>query len=226
MGGGGFSMEPGNPLLDDFVLSLTGKPRPKVCFVPTASGDADGYVVRFHNAFRPERAEATHLSLFQRDIADLRGFALGQDVLYVGGGATANMLAVWRVHGLDAILREAWEAGVVLCGVSAGMVCWFDSAVTDSFGPLAPMQDGLGLITGSACPHYDGEPARRPTYQRAIASGALAPGVAADDGAALHYAGDTLAEVVSSRPSARAYRVTASDETPIDARYLGGASER
>jgi peptidase E len=137
-------MESGNPLLDDYVLGLTRAERPRVCFLPTASGDADPYIVKFYNAFTGtafshRRAIPTHLSLFRRTVADLRSFLLSQDVLYVGGGNTANMLAAWRIHGLDSILREAWQAGIILCGPSAGAVCWFESGVTDSFGlPLQP----------------------------------------------------------------------------------------
>ncbi len=225
MGGGGFSMEPDNPLLDDFILSLTGKPKPKVCFVPTASGDSDVYTERFFEAFPAERAQSSHLSLFKRTIADLREFVRTQDVIYVGGGSTANLLAVWRAHGLDAILREAWEAGVVLCGVSAGALCWFESGSTDSFGSgLSPLQNCLGFLPGSFCPHYDGEALRRSTYQQFIAGG-LPGGYAADDSAALHFVGTELVEAVSSQPNARAYRVErpgdSVTETPLAARFLG-----
>ena len=207
LGGGGFSMEPDNPLLDDFILSLTGKDRPRVCFVPTAAGDADGYVQRFYDAFPAGRAEASHLALFKRTVRDLRAFALAQDVIYVGGGNTVNMLAVWRAHGLDAVLREAWEAGVVLCGVSAGALCWFEGGSTDSFGGgLSPLRDGLGLLPGSVCPHYDGEAERRPTYHDFILKG-LPGGNAADDGVGLHFVGTEFAEAISSQPDARAYRV-------------------
>ena len=187
MGGGGFSMEPENPLLDEFVLSLARAERPRVCFVPTASGDAESYVAGFYRAFSAFDCRPSDLQLFARKVADLRAFVLAQDVIYVGGGSTANLLAVWRVHGLDAILREAWEAGVVLCGISAGMNCWFEQSVTDSFGALAPLDDGLGLLAGSACPHYDGENERRPAYRRLIEAGELGGGVAADDGAALVF---------------------------------------
>lgn len=217
MGGGGFSMEPENPLLDDFVLGLTGKSRPRICFLPTASGDADGYITRFYEAFQSPRAEPSHLSLFDRDDRDLREFLLNQDVIYVGGGSVANLLAIWRLHGLDAILREAWEAGVVLAGVSAGMNCWFEACSTDSFGPLAPLRDGLGFLKGSVCPHYDGESDRRPSFLRFIAEGALPDGYAADDGAALHFVGMELAEVVSSRESARAFRVERDGERAVEA---------
>ena len=230
MGGGGFSMEPDNPLLDDYVLDLArvrwGRARPRVCFLATASGDADSYIANFHTAFAL-RAEASHLALFARTIDDLETFVLGQDVIYVGGGNTANMLAVWRVHGVDRILTRAWEAGVVLTGLSAGSICWFEGGTTDSFGALAALSGGLGLLPGSHSPHYDGEPERRPTYQRLIAEGALADGYAADDGAALVFRGTELADVVASRPAARAYRVTrrptgeSAIETELPTRYLG-----
>lgn len=229
MGGGGFSMEPDNPLLDDHVLALAreqrGRERPRVCFLPTASGDSEGYVANFYAAFA-RRSEATHLGLFDRKVGDVEAFLLDQDVVYVGGGNTANMLAIWRVHGVDRGLKRAWAAGVVLAGLSAGSNCWFEAATTDSFGPLAALKDGLGLLPGSHSPHYDGEPARRPTFHRLIGSGELPDGCAADDGAALVYHGTELAGVVASRPAARAYRVVrgpAGDviETELPTRYLG-----
>jgi peptidase E len=229
MGGGGFSMEPGNPLLDAFVVSLARRERPRVCFLGTASGDSEGYALSFHRAFAALDCRPADLPLFERTTSDLRGFVLAQDVVYVGGGSTANLLAVWRAHGLDAILAEAWEAGVVLCGISAGMNCWFEASVTDSFdvGALAPLHDGLGLVPGSACPHYDREEARRPAYRRLVAAGELPGGWAADDGAALVFAGTRLDEVVASRPEAAAYRVMrdgdgAVREGRVSARYLGG----
>ena len=206
MGGGGFSMEPRNPRLDRYVLSLTGKPRPRVCFIATASGDSPDYVVRFHQAFAKLPCRPSDLPLFRRDGRDLRKFLVDQDVIYVGGGNTANLLAVWRTHGIDKIIREVWRRGTVLCGVSAGMICWFECSVTDSFGPLRNLDDGLGFLPGSACPHYDGEAKRRPTYHGLIKSGFPA-GYAADDGAALHFIGRKLHRCVSSRPHAGAYRV-------------------
>lgn len=234
MGGGGFSMEPENPLLDDFVLSLAPRQPARVCFVPTASADSPAYLVRFYRAFSG-RALATDLTLFDPPAlprrparsSELPAFLAAQDVIYVGGGNTANLLGMWRAHGLDRLLREAWQRGTILCGVSAGMLCWFRGGVTDSFGGLGPIDDGLGLIDATACPHYDGEPERRPTYRRLIAEGRLGPqgGYAADDGAALHFVGEELREVVSSRPQARAYRVELVDgevrETPLPTRYLG-----
>jgi len=229
MGGGGFSMEPDNPLLDDHVLSLARSPHPRVCFVPTAGGDDAGYVAMFYRAFALRDCRPSDLQLFFRTTGDLEAFVLAQDVIYVGGGNTANMLAVWRVHGLDRILRRAWEEGVVLCGLSAGMNCWFESSVTDSFDlhELAPLHDGLGLLPGSACPHYDGEEQRRPVFTTLVAAGELAGGWGADDGAALVFRGTELDEVVASRPHASAVRVERTDGGGIDerrlqARYLGG----
>ena len=164
--------------------------------------------------------ELTEFSFYPWPPADLREQALAADAILVCGGNTANMLAVWRLHGFDRILREAWEAGVLLCGWSAGMICWFDAGVTDSFGPqLFGMADGLGFLPGSACPHYDGEERRRPVYTQLVADGFPA-GIAADDGVALRYDGAELAEVVTVRSEARAYRVEADGTTPLDARLL------
>jgi peptidase E len=227
MGGGGFSMEPENPLLDEFVLCIARAPRPRVCFLATASGDDESYVAGFYRAFSRLDCRPSDLPLFQRQVGDLERFVLEQDVIYVGGGSTANLLAVWRVHGLDRLLRRAWEEGVVLCGLSAGMNCWFQESVTDSFdlNQLGPLHDGLGLISGSACPHYDAEEQRRPVFRELVGSGQMGAGWAADDGAALVFQGQELREVVSSRPEARAYRVKRSEdgvtELPLAARYLG-----
>jgi dipeptidase E len=226
MGGGGFSMEPRNPVLDDFVLSLARRRRrPRVCFVGTASGDSDWYIRRFHEAFPPSRAAATHLTFFERTVRDLKSFVMEQDVIYVGGGSSANMLAVWRLHGLDKVLRAAWNAGVVMAGISAGAICWFEDGLTDSFGmPFRGLNDGLGFLRGACCPHYDGEKERRPALLRLIKRG-FPPTLALDDGAAAHFVGTRLKEIVSSRPKARAIRVAISKgavvETVLSVRYLG-----
>lgn len=224
-GGGGFSMEPDNPLLDTWVLSVArerGRERPRILYVPTASGDRAEGIVGFYARFSTLPCEPSHLALFRRTIDDLRGHVLEQDVVYVGGGNTANMLAIWRMHGFDAVLREAWQAGVVMCGLSAGSLCWFECGVTDSFGAgLAPLHDGLGLLPGSHCPHYDGEPLRQPRYRSYVGAGVLPPGLALDDGAAARFSGTRLVECVSSRRAARALRVTPEGETPIAVRYLG-----
>jgi peptidase E len=225
MGGGGFSMEPDNLLLDQYVLGLTGKERPKICFIPTASGDSPYYALNFYSAFIKLNAIPTHLFLLNPTTSDPRSLLLEQDIVYVGGGNTKNMIALWREWGLDAILRECWEKGIVLCGISAGSICWFEQGVTDSIpGKLTPLPC-LGFLSGSSCPHYDGEAQRRPSYQRMVSEGAVMPGYAADDGVALHYAGERLERIVSSRPQARAYRLEKSadgfEETPLPSHYLG-----
>lgn len=225
MGGGGFMMEPENPLLDDYVLSLARRSRPKVAFLGTASGDVLSVIARFHRAFDGARADATHLSLFQRDDRDLARHLLAQDVVYVGGGNVANMMAIWRLHGVDRILRSAWTRGTVMAGVSAGALCWFEGGTTDSFGPaLAPFRDGLGWLSGTVSPHYDGEARRRPVYHALVRKG-LPAGIGLDDGAAAHYVGTRRVEIVTSRPRARAYDVRRVGrrvvETPLDVRYLG-----
>ncbi|MCK8681669.1 peptidase E [Streptomyces lichenis] len=231
--GGGFSTDE-DGLLDDWVLGLTGRSRPRVCFVPTASGDAEGYVERFHAAFEGRECEASVLRLSRRTLDDaaLRSFLLSQDVVYVGGGSTANLLAVWRAHGVDRLLREAYERGTLLCGISAGANCWAEASHTDSFGPLGPLRDGLGLLPGSVCPHYDSEPGRRPSYRAAVADGSLPPGWAVDDGVGALFVDEAVDQVVGRTPAAQLYRVErdgtggirerALPAVPLTAGLLGG----
>jgi dipeptidase E len=218
MGGGGFMMDARSPL-DDLFLSLSSAERPRICFVPTPTGDSDRAIAAFFEAFAPKNCEPTCLRLFgmpERPAEQLSD----QDLVYVSGGNTANALALWRLHGVELALREAWERGAVLGGVSAGANCWFKCCVTDSFGTqLDPLRDGLALLPGSFCPHYDGEELRRPVYRRLVDDG-FPPGYAADDGAALHFVGTELREVVTSRPGAQAYRVELGTETPLGARLL------
>jgi dipeptidase E len=206
-GGGGFSME-SSTLLDDYVLRCTGTERPKVCFVPTASGDADHYIVRFYRAFSPVRCEPSHVSLFRRDRGagidhDVAAHLLRQDLIYVGGGSVISLLGVWRAHGLDAVFAEAWERGIVLCGLSAGSLCWFSHAVTAFHG--APQRvRGLGLLPHSNCVHLN-DPERHEAFAQHVAEG-MPAGYGAQDGAVLHFVGRDLARVVTSRPDAQAYR--------------------
>jgi dipeptidase E len=231
LGGGGFSMERDSSLLDDYVLSLTGASRPRVCFLPTASGDADHYVVRFYRRFSPT-CDASHLSLFRRDQGtdgvedDLATHLLSQDLIYVGGGNMLSMLGAWRAHGLDAILRKAWRRGIVMCGPSAGSLCWFDQALS-AFHGAPRIVRGLGLLPYSNCVHYDAEPERRAEYHRFVADG-MRPGFAAEDGVALHFRGTDLARVVSSRRDGAAFLVEHDGkrvrETRLEVDFLGGAS--
>jgi dipeptidase E len=207
------------------VLGLTGRDRPKVLYLSTPAADADALIVTFYERFTG-LAEPSHLKLFGApDAASWRPRLLQQDAICVSGGNTANALAVWRTHGMDVALREAWEGGIVLFGGSAGMICWFECSVTDSFGPaLAGLHDGLGFLPGSACPHYDGEERRRPVYRQLVASGFPA-GFAVDEFAGLHFEGTTLKEAVTEVEGHDAYRVELVDgrvrETRIQARLLG-----
>ncbi|MCZ4096711.1 peptidase E [Streptomyces sp. So13.3] len=225
--GGGFSTDD-DGLLDDWVLSHARTPRPQVCFVPTASGDASAYIERFLDAFRSRSCEPSVLPLFQRELDDdaLRTFLLAQDVVYVGGGNTANLLAVWRAHGVDRLLREAYGRGTLLCGISAGANCWAEGSHTDSFGPLTFLPDGLGLLPGSVCPHYDSEPGRRPSYRAAVAVGALPAGWALEDGVGALFTDGLLTEVVTRTAGANLYRVEpdgedGAGERALDCRLLG-----
>jgi len=212
MGGGGFSMDtpPESAPLDNYVLRLSGKKRPKICFIPTASGDSDTYIARFLAAFPKSRAHASVLHLFRRDATNPHELLLAQDIVYVGGGNTANLLEIWRRHGIDTTLGKLWKRGnIVLAGISAGMNCWFDACSTDSFGPLAPLTGGLGIVPGAACPHFDGEERRRSSLVKFIASGKLPPTHAADDFAAFHFTRQgsraVLHDCIKSRPTAGCY---------------------
>lgn len=212
MGGGGFTMEPANPLLDDFVLDLArARARaPRILFLPTASGDQGAQIAAFHARFAGRACIPEYISLFRmRDLRrSLEETVLDQDVVYVGGGSMRNLLALWRAHGLDALLVEAWRRGTVLAGLSAGAMCWFEGGVTRSSGPPEPLA-GLGLLEGSLTVHADGEPERLPVWLQAVRRGRLPGGWALDDGAALLFEDRRLARVLSSRPGAGAQRVDA-----------------
>jgi dipeptidase E len=214
--GGGGTPDP----VVDAVLALTDRPRPRVLYVGTASAEDPWFALKTYDRFRG-KAELQHLEFFPWPPADLRELALAQDVIWVGGGNTANMLAIWRVHGFDRVLRDAWKQGVVLAGGSAGMICWFEAGVTDSFGPqLEGMRDGLGFLPGSACPHWDDEESRRPVYRRLIDEEGFPPGYAADSGVGLHFAGTELVEVLSDRDGATGYRVEPGSESPLPTRLV------
>jgi peptidase E len=225
-GGGGFSMEPGNTLLDDYVLGATGRERPRVCFLPTASGDADHYIVRFYRTFCASGCEASHVSLFRRGggATDIHDHLLTRDLIYVGGGSVISLLGTWRAHGLDTTLRLAWERGVVLCGLSAGSLCWFKQGVTSFHAGNPRAVEGLGLLPWSNCVHLDDEPHREDAYREMLLEG-MAPGYAAEDGTALHFVDDALERVVSSRPAARAYAMRAAggevEREVLPTEYLG-----
>ena len=229
MGGGGFTMGERCEALDRLVLTLTGKHVPKVCFLPTASGDPDSQVTRFQERFGAWPCEPTVLSLFHlgRDRIDPVAHLLTQDAIYVGGGSMRNMLAIWREFAIDDAMRSAWERGIVLAGLSAGAMCWFEGGVSMS-GGAPEVVSGIGLLGGSLSVHLGGESERLPVYREAVAAGALPAGYAADDGAAVLYAGPALVECVASHPGARVVRVEPDGhggviESPEPVRLLPGA---
>lgn len=193
------------------ALSLSGATRPKLCFVGTATGDSDARIKACYGACAGADVEPSHLALFPMpNVDDVRAHLLAQDVVWVGGGSVVNLLAVWRAHGLDAVLEEAWLSGVVLAGVSAGSICWHRGGTTDSFGPrLQPVTNGLGFLPYGNGVHYDGEPERRPLLQRLVASGVLPTSFATDDGTGLHYAGTELVEAVTETPGSSAWKIEA-----------------
>ncbi len=209
---GGFA----DPLLDYLVGLAVGR---RVLYVPTAGMENTDFTVSWYAVMAEHGASMSHLHFNPWPPADLRERVLAHDVVLVAGGNTANMLAVWRVHGFDTVLREAWESGVVLAGWSAGAICWFEAGVTDSFGPHLTGLDCLGFLPGSACPHYDGEELRKPRYAELVRDG-LPPGLGIDDGVGVRFDGTDLAEVVSARAGATAYRVDAGGEVALDPRLL------
>ena len=217
MGGGGFSDRLGDPSLDRYVLDVAIAPRPRICLLPTAGGDAEEQIRRFYRAFRDLPCEPTHLSLFRlgTEPVDLRQMLLDQDILYVGGGSLLNLLAVWRAHGLDGLLRDAWMRGIVLAGISAGAMCWFQAGVTTSFGAPRPVR-ALGFVCGSSAVHYHDEPGRRSCFLQAVRSEAVPPGYAIDDGVGLLFAGDHLVEAVSARRGAGAWWVEQAEGETIE----------
>ena len=229
IGGGGFSDAEELTPLDRYLLELTGKERPRVCFLGTASGDSDRYSAKFYRAYASV-AVATDLFLFGAPTADAVHNLTEQDLVFVGGGNTANLLTVWRLHHVDDALREAWHKGTILAGISAGAICWFEACLTDSFGPqLAPVRDGLGILAGSACPHLTGESLRRSRYVEEIASGRLPDGYGIDDGAALHFVGTKLESVVTEVAGRSASHFELRDgvvhETRLGAVTLPGTAE-
>ncbi|MRX53931.1 peptidase E [Bacillus idriensis] len=225
MGGGGFSMEPENPLLDQYILKQSMKDLPKVCFVPTASGDQNQYIERFYDAFHTQPCVPDHLALFDPHFHDLEDFVLSQDILYVGGGSTRNLLVLWKEWGLDSIIRKAYGNGTILAGLSAGAICWFEEGLTDPMNAPLYKLNGLGFLQGSCCPHYDGEEKRRPAYKEHILSGKMKAGYGLDDGAAIHFINEKIYKILSSRQDAKAFFVKKSEDSVYEEEkiplYLG-----
>jgi dipeptidase E len=226
IGGGGFYRDPENLELEKYVIRQSGAESPRVAFVPTASGEPDHYVSSFYAAFLKLGCRPAVLTFFKRT-PDLRAFLLDQDVIYVGGGNTKSLLAIWRDWGVVEILREAWESGIVLTGVSAGAICWFEHGLTDSFADGLRPLECLGFLPGSCCPHYDGEAQRRPSYHRLLANGEIFAGVAIEDWTGVHFKGSEIHRVISSKRGARAYSMRAVhgsvQEVPMPGEFLESA---
>lgn len=229
MGGGGFSMED-NLALDRYILEQTRTDAPSVCFLPTASGDADAYVTRFYQAFLELGARPSVLSLFRLPTADLAAYLAEQDVVYVGGGNTRSMLALWREWKLDSILRDAAQHGTILAGLSAGAACWFSESITDAVPGRLTKQVGLGFLEGAFCAHYGTEVRRRPTVHKWVRTGRLTACYGVDNGAALHFRDGQLIRAIRTRAGAGAYHVTPSEEgvaeRPLDMEPLDRVPRR
>lgn len=226
MGGGGFMMEPDNLALDRYILEQANKPDPAVAFIPTASADAPSVIVAFYEAFRGLGCYPSHLSLFKPHTADIESYIMEQDIIYVGGGNTRSMLAVWREWELDLILRDALEAGIVLAGISAGAICWFQRGTTDSIpGQITPIS-GLGFLPFSCSPHYDGEAMRRPVHHELLRNGDLTSGFGIEDSAAIHFIDGEIHRAVASVAGATAFKVELAGgdvvETPMEMTNLPG----
>jgi peptidase E len=221
LGGGGFTAGESGTALERLLLELTERRVPKICFLPTASGDQREQVLRFHERFSMWPCEPSTLSLFHlgRDRIDPEAHLLSQDAIYVGGGSMRNMLAIWREHGIDRLMREAWEAGIVLAGLSAGAMCWFEAGISMSGGRAEPVA-GLAMLPGSLSVHRGSEPHRLPAYRRAVSAGELPAGHAVDDSAALLFVGRRLSECVASKPGAGGSHIEPGHESPLTVRLL------
>jgi len=206
LGGGGFSMEPENPLLDHYILQQSDKQLPKICFIGTASGDSIDYIERFYKSFKEKNCVPNHLSLFKGNTDKIEAFILQQDIIYVGGGNTRNMLVLWKEWGLDEILIKAYKNGTILSGLSAGAMCWFEEGLTDSVPNQLNKLDCLSILPGSNCPHFDGESERQNIYKDKIRNGEMKNGFACDDGVGLHFINEDLKAVISSRATGYAYK--------------------
>lgn len=225
LGGHDFDRRVGNDAICDLIVELADSPRPRICLLPTASGDPEDQIVRFRRAFGDRDCVPSVISLFRlsENPVDLREELLSQDVIYAGGGSMVNLIAIWRAHGLDEILAECWREGILICGQSAGAMCWFEGGITSSQGEPS-VADGLGLLPGSACVHYLTEPVRRRRFLRAISAGELEPGLGLEDQTGALFEDTRLAETITARDGAEVWEVRAvsggASETELDSRRL------
>lgn len=225
IGGAAFSDEPGSSLLDQYILKQSPKKTPNICFIPTASGDSEDYIKRFYRAFERQDCKPTHLSLFRGETPEIEKLILDQDVIFVGGGNTRNLLTLWRDWGVDRFVRKAYERGTVLAGSSAGSICWFEQGVTDSVPGSLTSLNALGWLKGSNCPHYDTEKNRRPSFHKLLKEGKIISGIATEDCVGAHYVNEELYQYVSFAEGKKAYNLTTQGpevvEKSIEPVYLG-----
>ena len=215
IGGGGFGRNPKNNKIERYILEQTGLERPNICFIPTASAENANYIVNFYSCFSKLSCNPVHLNFFERT-PNVRSFLAKQDVIYVGGGNTKSMLAVWKEWKLDELLLKAYKKGVVLCGVSAGAICWFEKGVTDSWASNLNVLPGLNFIPETACPHYDGEADRRPSVHTMLEEEKFESCFAIEDGAAVHFENEKLKHAVSFAKDKTAYLVKKEGEKVIE----------
>lgn len=216
LGGGGFHNGEDAPALNRYILNLSRRPNPKICLIPTAYGDSELFTDRFDHTFAQYECRPFHLSFFRDPQPDWRAHLADADIIYVTGGNTRAMLAIWREWGLHDIIRDLYDQGTVLAGGSAGAICWFEQGHTDSNGlPLTPL-DCLGWLKGSCSPHYNGEPARRPSYLDFVGDGTLSDGYAIEDGVALHFIDEQFDQAINWREGKQAYRVSQRDNSATE----------
>lgn len=217
LGGGGFGSGLENLKLDEYLLSLCAASAPKVCFIPTASGDSLDYIGRFENAYKSLGAQTRVFQLFRSQTwtGTPEEMLLDQHLIFVGGGSTMNMMLLWQAWGIDTILRKAYEQGTILAGISAGANIWFEQCTTDSLGPGIQVMNCLGWLPGSLTPHYDSEPERKPLLRQMLREQTIAPGYAATDGAAVHFVDEAFHRVITDREGAAAFEVDRDGETKL-----------
>ncbi len=218
-GGAGFASAKKDLKIERYMLQQVQAAHPKICFLPQASAEVKDYVVSFYEAFTTLGAQPSWISLFGRVKNTWKEKLLAQDIIYVGGGNTRSMLALWREWGMDKVLVEAYHKGILLCGISAGAICWFEQSVTDSVWPLGAL-NGLNLIPGSCCPHYDSEVERRPAYLEKVNSGELLPGLGLEDHTAAHYIDGELEQIVTGIQEKTAFKISKNQEERLQSLYL------
>ena len=215
IGGGGFGRNPNKPIIEDYIINLSSSKKPTITFFPTASAEDSGYIANYYTAFSKLNCKAQHISLF-KNTPDLKSIINDSDIIYIGGGNTKSMLAVFREWNLDKLIIDAYKEGTILAGVSAGAICWFEKGITDSWENGLRVLDCMGVLDGVCCPHYDGETNRRPSVEKFLNTKEIDSCLCIEDGAALHYENDTLKTAISFYTDKNAYEVKRDKEKVIE----------